>query len=163
MGSPIPGKANPAYKHGMRTRKAQEMRKAINEYVRMARDLEDLVAAYQQMPEFEKKEPEVAVEPEPEPEPSPEPEPEMVAVEDTKEAEAEAEPAKLNDVSRPRSLNESLGNGLNIGLNDRLAFIKQLFNGSNEDYSRVMSQISSFSTYEEAETFIKIRVNCFQS
>ena len=132
------------------------LKEVLPERTLQKNDLEDLVAAYQQMPEFEKKEPEVAVEPEPEP--SPEPEPEMVAVEEPQEVEAEAEPAKLNDVSRPRSLNETLGNGLNIGLNDRLAFIKHLFNGSNEDYSRVMSQISSFSTYEEAETFIKIRV-----
>lgn len=37
-----PGKANPAYKHGMRTREALEMRKDINEHVRMARALEAL-------------------------------------------------------------------------------------------------------------------------
>lgn len=116
-------------------------------------DLEDLVAAYQEMPVFEKKE--TAAEPEAEPET--EPEPEMVVVEEPEEAEAD-QPSKLNDVNRPKSLNESLSSGLNVGLNDRLAFIKHLFNGSNEDYSRVMSQISSFSSFEEAETFIKIRV-----
>jgi len=133
------------------------LKEVLPERTLQKNDLEDLVAAYQQMPEFEKKEPEVAVEQEPEP--SPEPEPEMVAVEEPQEAEAELDqPTKLNDVSRPRSLNESLGNGLNIGLNDRLAFIKHLFNGSNEDYSRVMSQISTLGTYEEVETFIKIRV-----
>lgn len=38
-----PGKANPAYKHGMRTREAQEMRKDINDLVRLARELEQLL------------------------------------------------------------------------------------------------------------------------
>ena len=135
-------------------------------------DLEELVAAYQEMPVFEKKEVEqeeavadveLETEPEfetaPDPEPEPTPEPAMVAVEQLEEVEAEAEQqAKLNDVSRPRSLNETLGGGLNIGLNDRIAFIKHLFNGSNEDYSRVMSQISSFSTYQEAESFVQAQV-----
>lgn len=32
-----PGKANPAYRHGMRTREAVELRKAINDLVRMGR------------------------------------------------------------------------------------------------------------------------------
>ncbi len=35
-----PGKSNPAYKHGMRSRKAQAVRKAINEHVRMVRELQ---------------------------------------------------------------------------------------------------------------------------
>lgn len=38
-----PGKANPAYKHGMRTKEAQEMRKDINELTRMSRVLGKLV------------------------------------------------------------------------------------------------------------------------
>ncbi|MEW2918035.1 HGGxSTG domain-containing protein [Ruegeria sp. ANG10] len=37
------GKANPAYKHGMRTRETQQMRKAINEHIRLARALEKLI------------------------------------------------------------------------------------------------------------------------
>ncbi len=37
------GKANPAYKHGMRSREAQEMRKAVNEHLRLARELEQLL------------------------------------------------------------------------------------------------------------------------
>ncbi len=38
-----PGKANPAYKHGMRSREAQEMRKAINEHLLDAREVERLI------------------------------------------------------------------------------------------------------------------------
>ncbi len=37
------GKANPAYKHGMRSREAQELRKAVNEHLRLARELEQLL------------------------------------------------------------------------------------------------------------------------
>ena len=45
-----------------------------------------------------------------------------------------------------------------IGLNDRLAFIKHLFDGSNEDYSRVLSQVSTMPNFDEAATFIKGKV-----
>ena len=39
-----PGKANPAYRHGMRMREWQEMRKAINDLVRMEKEIEDLIS-----------------------------------------------------------------------------------------------------------------------
>ncbi|SPJ31477.1 hypothetical protein TRM7615_05020 [Falsiruegeria mediterranea M17] len=45
-----PGKANPAYKHGMRTRKWQEMRKAINDLVRMEKEIEELISEYADKP-----------------------------------------------------------------------------------------------------------------
>lgn len=53
-----------------------------------------------------------------------------------------------------KSLNDKLKGGLSIGLNDKLAFIKHLFNGSNEDYDRVLSQLNTSSSYIEAITFI---------
>ncbi len=43
---------------------------------------------------------------------------------------------------------------ISIGLNDRIGFVKHLFNDSNEDFNRVMSQLNSFSTFEEAKNFI---------
>ena len=49
--------------------------------------------------------------------------------------------------------------GFQIGLNDRLAFVKGLFNNSNEDYDRALSQIKTLDTYNDAtnllETVIK--------
>jgi len=39
-----PGKANPAYRHGMRTREWQEMRKVINDLVRIEKEIEDLIS-----------------------------------------------------------------------------------------------------------------------
>ena len=38
-----PGKVNPAYKHGMRSRQAQLTRKAINDHVRAASQLERVI------------------------------------------------------------------------------------------------------------------------
>lgn len=53
------------------------------------------------------------------------------------------------------SLNDTLLKGIHIGLNDRIAFVKHLFEGSDEDYNRVLSQISTFSEYDEAQNFIE--------
>ena len=55
-----------------------------------------------------------------------------------------------------RSLNDKLkGGGLNIGLNDKIAFIKQLFAGSSEDYERVISQVNTSGNFEEAQNLIQ--------
>lgn len=43
---------------------------------------------------------------------------------------------------------------LNIGLNDRIAFVKQLFMGSQEDYQRVVGQINTMDDYDETIEFI---------
>ena len=55
-----------------------------------------------------------------------------------------------------KSLNDSIKNKrLNIGLNDKIAFIKQLFEGKSEDYERVVSQLNTFNSYDEALNFIQ--------
>ncbi len=53
-----------------------------------------------------------------------------------------------------KSLNDKLKGGLSIGLNDKLAFIKHLFNGSNEDYERVLSQLNTAASFKDATHFI---------
>ena len=53
------------------------------------------------------------------------------------------------------SLNDKFSAGINIGLNDRIAFVKKLFGGSDEDYNRVISQLNTFDTLQEAEVFIE--------
>lgn len=69
------------------------------------------------------------------------------------------EPLKKNDKEeRPRSLNDRLKNGINIGLNERLAFIRHLFDGKTADYNRVISQINSFDSATEAKKFIQLLV-----
>lgn len=63
---------------------------------------------------------------------------------------------KISDAKplKPATLNEKLSKGLNIGLNDRVGFVKHLFGDSNEDFNRVLSQLSTFETYNEAKNFI---------
>ena len=53
------------------------------------------------------------------------------------------------------SLNDRLNKGISIGLNDRIAFVKNLFAGSNEDYNRVMSQLNTIDNYPETVSFIE--------
>lgn len=53
------------------------------------------------------------------------------------------------------SLNDRLTRGINIGLNDRIAFVKHLFDSNNEDYNRVISQLNTFNSHEEAISFIE--------
>ncbi|RMB63411.1 hypothetical protein EAX61_03200 [Dokdonia sinensis] len=55
---------------------------------------------------------------------------------------------------KPKNLNDRLKTGLKIGLNDKLSFIKHLFNGSASDYNRVLSQLETFQTATEARQFI---------
>lgn len=56
----------------------------------------------------------------------------------------------------PKSLNDRLGNkDLKVDLNNRLAFVKHLFNNSTEDYNRVLSQLNTIDTEERSISFIK--------
>ena len=54
-----------------------------------------------------------------------------------------------------KNLNDILGKGIQIGLNDRLAFINNLFDQSEEDYQRVISQVQTLTSWEEAQNFIE--------
>jgi hypothetical protein len=55
-----------------------------------------------------------------------------------------------------RSLNDTLkGQGLTFGLNDKLAFIKHLFDGNSKDFERVLSQINTSETVDEAKILIQ--------
>lgn len=56
----------------------------------------------------------------------------------------------------PKSLNDRLvTKELKVDLNNRLGFIKHLFNGSTEDYNRVLSQLSTIDSHERSVSFIK--------
>ncbi|MCF4100574.1 hypothetical protein L1I30_02735 [Gillisia sp. M10.2A] len=68
------------------------------------------------------------------------------------------EPLKKQEKEKPKSLNDRLKKGINIGLNDRLAFIKHLFDGNTGDYNRVVSQLNTFHSLEEANKFIHLVV-----
>ena len=55
-----------------------------------------------------------------------------------------------------KSLNDKMTNKeLKVDLNNRLAFVKHLFNGSAEDYNRVLSQLNTIDSHERSVSFIK--------
>ena len=58
-------------------------------------------------------------------------------------------------VQKPSEFNENNVKTITFGLNDRIGFEKNLFGGSSEDMNRVISQISTFDTFEEAKDFIE--------
>ncbi|MBT8318361.1 MAG: hypothetical protein HKP59_12130 [Lutibacter sp.] len=58
--------------------------------------------------------------------------------------------------SYKKSLNDTLfKNNLQVELNDRIAFVKHLFEGDQGDFNRVLSQLNTFKSENEAKTFIK--------
>ncbi|MDA0178005.1 MULTISPECIES: hypothetical protein [Mesoflavibacter] len=65
------------------------------------------------------------------------------------------EPISEVKTTEKKSLNDKFNNGLNIGLNDKLAFIKHLFDGSTEDYNRVLSQLNTTTDLTEATHLIR--------
>jgi hypothetical protein len=68
--------------------------------------------------------------------------------------ETKTETFTVKTEHKTASLNDTLIKGINIGLNDRIAFVKHLFGGSNEDFNRVISQISTYDSFEEVQQFI---------
>lgn len=50
---------------------------------------------------------------------------------------------------------ENPSKSITFGLNDKVAFEKQLFGGSSEDMNRVISQLITFDTFQEAQDFIE--------
>lgn len=59
-------------------------------------------------------------------------------------------------LEKQRSIHQrySSGGQIKLGLNDRIAFMNHLFEGSQEDLNRVISQLNTFDNYSEAENFI---------
>ncbi|NYJ26290.1 hypothetical protein [Allomuricauda sp. ARW1Y1] len=55
---------------------------------------------------------------------------------------------------QPKSLNDRLAKDFQVGLNDKLAFVKHLFNNNMEDYTRVLSQLNTIDTQERSIAFI---------
>jgi hypothetical protein len=53
------------------------------------------------------------------------------------------------------SLNDKLSGGVKIGLNDKIGFVKHLFDGSEEDFTRVVSQLNTFDSHQEAMDFVE--------
>ena len=84
---------------------------------------------------------------------------EFVAKPETPKAENNKATANISqeikEVSKPKSLNDKLTNKeITVGLNDRLAFVKHLFNDSTEDFNRVISQLNTIDSHERSMAFI---------
>ena len=71
-------------------------------------------------------------------------------------SESVAEEVKEEPKQEPKTaaFNEMTSKSIAIGLNDRIGFVQHLFNDSNEDFNRVISQLNTFDTFEEAKNFI---------
>ncbi|UOB19276.1 hypothetical protein [Abyssalbus ytuae] len=65
---------------------------------------------------------------------------------------------RLMNEKRQLTLNTTLKGAIQVGLNDRLAFVKHLFNGNIDDFNRVISQLNSFNNEEDAKKFIHTMV-----
>ncbi|MFV0249005.1 MAG: hypothetical protein ACK5H1_08630 [Tenacibaculum sp.] len=61
----------------------------------------------------------------------------------------------FKETTSKKSLNDYFQNSIQIGLNDRIAFVEHLFNGKLSDYKRVVSQLNSYKTAIEAKKFIE--------
>lgn len=71
--------------------------------------------------------------------------------------ETKEEKASEPEIAQPKPaapLNSAFAKTIEIGLNDRIAFVNHLFGESNEDFNRVISQLNTFDTLEEAKTFL---------
>jgi len=60
----------------------------------------------------------------------------------------------LGNTSRASLNDKLLKSGISVDLNDRIAFVKHLFEGRQEDFNRVLSQLNTFSNENEAKNFI---------
>ena len=62
-------------------------------------------------------------------------------------------------VDEKKTLNDQLvKNTIQVGLNDRIAFVNHLFNFNQQDFNRVLSQLNTFKTEYEAKDFINNKI-----
>ena len=52
------------------------------------------------------------------------------------------------------TLNGRYGQQISFGLNDQIAFVKELFNGEEDSFKRVVSQLNTIASQERAMSFI---------
>jgi len=62
----------------------------------------------------------------------------------------------LSEDTKGRSLNDThSAKEMVVGLNDRLAFVKHLFNDSTEEFNRVLSQLNTIESQDRSTAFIE--------
>lgn len=62
--------------------------------------------------------------------------------------------SRSQEQDKPKSLNDRLKKTFQVGINDRHAFVRHLFEGSTADYNRVLSQLNTMKSKEEAVDFV---------
>jgi hypothetical protein len=70
------------------------------------------------------------------------------------EEEVKATIEKVVHEPKISSLNDRLNKTISFGLNDRIGFEKKLFGGSSDDFYRVVSQLNTFDSFDEAKSFV---------
>ena len=65
---------------------------------------------------------------------------------------------EVETIPEIKNINDRFNKTLRIDLNDRLAFIKNLFEGHTASYEKVLSQIVTFESWEEVFNFINVQV-----
>lgn len=74
---------------------------------------------------------------------------EPVKVEEVKKEEVVAE---IKEAPKPEPI--PTGKAIALGLNDKIAFEKNLFAGNGDDLQRVISQLNTFTNWDEAKSFV---------
>lgn len=60
----------------------------------------------------------------------------------------------FNEIPINKTINDAFSKVITVGLNDRIGFEKNLFNGNSEDLNRVLSQLNTLESYQDAQDFI---------
>ena len=82
------------------------------------------------------------------------------ALEEVPVSEEAAQQEMFAPASEKKSLNDRLaGNVLKFGLNDRIGFVNDLFDGSQEDFNRTVSQLNTLGSFSEAMEFIETHIS----
>ncbi|SHG56471.1 hypothetical protein [Flagellimonas flava] len=79
---------------------------------------------------------------------------EFVAKADYMKNEKEILSGQEKEANGGKSINDAFVKELQVGLNDKLAFVKHLFNEDMNDYNRVLSQLNTIDTEERSVAFI---------
>nr|WP_317630941.1 hypothetical protein [uncultured Flavobacterium sp.] len=72
----------------------------------------------------------------------------------TSKKEEKPKKEKVKKEKKDQSVSEMYSNTITLGLNDRIAFQMHLFNDSDQDLNRVISQLNTMNNIDEAHDFI---------
>ena len=74
------------------------------------------------------------------------------------EVSTETKESQFQKAEERKNINDHFAKTLSIDLNDRLAFIKHLFEGDTKTYERVLAQVVTYETWEEVFSFLEAHV-----